>query len=71
MVFQSTLPLALGLALTDWELSGPSLLAAALGLGGGAIALGTLRTSGRYGPAPIAAWIVLYAAFVGYVALAG
>jgi cation:H+ antiporter len=71
MVFQSTLPLALGLALTDWKLSGPSLLAAALGIAGGALALGALSFRGRYGPVSIAIWVALYAVFVGYVAVAG
>jgi cation:H+ antiporter len=71
MVFQSTLPVSLGLALTDWELSGPSLLAAGLGVAGGALALAALRFRGRYGPAPILAWATLYAVFVAYVAFVG
>jgi cation:H+ antiporter len=71
IVFQSTLPVALGLAVTRWELSGPSLLAAALGVAGGALALGTLRFRGRYGLVPIVVWALLYAVFVGYVAIAG
>ena len=71
MVFQSTLPVALGLALTDWELSGPSLLADALGVAGGALALGTLTFRGRFGRLPILVWATLYAVFVGYVVLAG
>lgn len=71
MVFQSTLPVSLGLALTDWELSGPSLLAAALGVAGGALALAALRFRGRYGLVSILVWATLYAVFVGYVALVG
>ncbi len=71
MVFQSTLPVSLGLALTDWTLSGPSLLAAALAVAGGALALGILRFRGRFGPISILVWVALYAAFVGYVTLAG
>ena len=71
MVFQSTLPVALGLALTDWKLSGPSLLAAALAVAGGALALGTLSFRRRYGPVSIAVWIALYVVFVVYVAFAG
>lgn len=69
MVFQSTLPVALGLSLTDWRLSGPSLLAAALAIGGGTLALGALSRRGRYGPISILVWVGLYATFVGYVAL--
>jgi cation:H+ antiporter len=71
LVFQSTLPVGLGLALTDWTLSGPSLVAAALGLAGGALALLLLRFRGRFGPAAILAWAGLYAFFVGYVVVSG
>ena len=71
MVFQSTLPLSLGLAFTGWELSGPSLLAAALAVAGGALALATLSFRRRYGLASIVVWIALYAVFALYVALAG
>jgi cation:H+ antiporter len=71
MVFQSALPVALGLALTDWTLSGPSLLAAALGMAGGLLALAMLRFRARFGLAAIVAWAGLYTAFVAYVALSG
>jgi cation:H+ antiporter len=70
MVFQSTLPLALGLALTGWELSGPSLLAAALAIAGGALALATLSLRRRFGLVSILAWVALYAVFVVYVVAA-
>jgi cation:H+ antiporter len=71
MVFQSTLPVALGLALTDWTLSGPSFVAAALALVGGALALVLLRFRSRFELPAILAWIVLYVIFVGYVVLSG
>ena len=71
MVFQSALPVGLGLALTDWTLSGPSLAAATLGLAGGALALLLLRFRGRFGPVAIVTWAGLYAAFVGYVVFSG
>jgi cation:H+ antiporter len=71
MVFQSTLPVALGLAFTGWALSGPSLLAAALGIAGGALALLLLRFRGRFGLPAVLAWIGLYGAFVAYVAASG
>jgi cation:H+ antiporter len=71
MVFQSALPVALGLALTDWTLSGPSLLAAGLALAGGTLALLLLRFRGRFGLAAVLAWVALYGAFVAYVAVAG
>lgn len=71
MVFQSTLPVGLGLALTDWTLSGPSAVAAALGLVGGGLALVLLRLRGRFDPLGIVAWAALYAAFVVYVVVGG
>jgi cation:H+ antiporter len=71
MVFQSTLPVALGLAFSGWALSGPSVLAAALGLAGGALALALLRFRSRFGLPAILAWAGLYAVFVAYVAARG
>jgi len=71
MVFQSTLPVALGLALTDWTLSGPSLLAAALGIAGGALALLLLRFRGRFGLPAVLGWAGLYGGFTAYVAASG
>jgi cation:H+ antiporter len=71
MVFQSTLPVALGLALTDWALSGPSLLAAGLGIVGGALALLLLRFRGRFGLPAVLGWIGLYGGFVAYVVASG
>lgn len=69
MVFQSTLPVALGLAFSGWALSGPPVVAAVLGLGGGALALALLRFRSRFGLPAILAWMVLYAVFVAYVAV--
>jgi hypothetical protein len=45
------------------------LVAAALGLAGGFLALMMLRFRGRFGLAVILAWVGLYVAFVAYVAL--
>jgi cation:H+ antiporter len=70
MVFQSTLPVAFGLAFTDWRLGTPSILAAALGLAGAVLAYVVIARR-RFGPLPILAWTALYAAFVVYVAVAG
>jgi cation:H+ antiporter len=67
MVFQSTLPVSIGLAFTPWELDGYSLLAAGLALGGGALAILTLQVRRRFNAVAIALWAVLYAVFVGYV----
>jgi cation:H+ antiporter len=64
MVFQSTVPVAIGLAFTTWELDRFAVVAIALGLAGGALALATLRRGGRFGLAPVAGWVGLYASFV-------
>ncbi|HEU5363533.1 MAG TPA: hypothetical protein VFU56_09345 [Gaiellaceae bacterium] len=69
MVFQSTLPVAFGLAFTDWQLGTPSILAAALGLGGAVLAYLVIARR-RFGPLPILAWTALYVTFVLYVAFA-
>ena len=64
MVFQSTLPVSLGLAFTDWELSKFSALAAALGLAGGAVAIWALQVKRRFSVPAILVWASLFAAFV-------
>ena len=70
MVFQSTIPIAFGLALTEWDLDRHALLSAGLGLAGGAIAYWALRLRGRFERLPIAAWSALFGAFLVYVAVA-
>jgi cation:H+ antiporter len=67
MVFQSTLPVSIGLAFTSWELDGYAILAASLALGGGAVAILTLQVRRRFNAVAIAVWAALYAVFVGYV----
>jgi cation:H+ antiporter len=67
MVFQSTLPVALGLAFTDWRLDTPSMLAASLALAGGVLAYWALRRRRRFEPVTVLGWAALYAIFVGYV----
>jgi len=68
MVFQSTMPVAFGLAFTDWELDRFAVLSAVLGLGGGALAYWALRLQGRFNVAAILGWAALYAVFPLYVA---
>jgi cation:H+ antiporter len=70
MVFQSTLPVAFGLAFTDWQLGTPSFLAAGLGIAGAVLAFVVIARR-RFGPLPILAWAALYATFVVYVAAGG
>jgi cation:H+ antiporter len=69
MVFQSTMPVAFGLAFTDWDLDHFAALSAALGLAGGIVAYWALRLQGRFNVPAICAWGALYAVFPLYVAL--
>jgi cation:H+ antiporter len=69
MVFQSTIPIAVGLALTEWDLDRFAVLSGVLGLVGGAVAYWTLRLRRRFELLPIVIWIALFAAFIVYVAL--
>ena len=43
MVFQSTIPVGIGLIFTDWELSGNAVLSVVLGLAGGLLAYESLH----------------------------
>jgi cation:H+ antiporter len=67
MVFQSTIPVAIGLAFTSWNLDGYSLLAGGLALAGGVVAIVAFQVQRRFSGAAIFLWAGLYAAFVGYV----
>jgi cation:H+ antiporter len=70
MVFQSTLPVAVALAFTDWQLDTFAVLAGVLALLGGLNAILTLQVRKRFSGRAIAIWAVLYAIFVGYVVVA-
>jgi cation:H+ antiporter len=67
MVFQSTIPVAIGLAFTDWNLDTYSFLAGALALAGGVVAIVTLQIRRRFSGRAILLWAAFYAVFVGYV----
>jgi len=69
MVFQSTIPVGIGLMFTDWELSGNAAISVALGLAGGLIAYWALRLRDRFELPAVLAWLGLYAAFIVVVAL--
>jgi cation:H+ antiporter len=69
MVFQSTIPVGIGLIFTDWELSGNAAVSVALGLAGGVIAYWALRLRDRFELPAIIAWLGLYAAFIAVVAV--
>ena len=67
MVFQSTLPVAIGLAFTSWELDEYSILAGCLALAGGFVAILTLQIRRRFSGRAIVLWALLYTAFVAYI----
>jgi cation:H+ antiporter len=64
MVFQSTIPVGIGLMFTEWELSGNAAISMALGLAGGLIAFWALRLRDRFELPAVLAWLGLYAAFI-------
>jgi cation:H+ antiporter len=69
MVFQSTIPVGIGLIFTDWQLSTNAGLSVALGLAGGLLAYEALHRRGRFELPAVVAWFGLYAAFIVVVAL--
>jgi cation:H+ antiporter len=69
MVFQSTIPVGIGLVFTDWELSGNAAISVVLGLAGGFLAYEVLHRRGRFGLPAVIAWFALYAAFIAIVVL--
>ena len=71
MVFQSTLPVSIGLAFTAWELDSYSILAGCLALAGGLVAILTLQIRRRFSGRAILLWATLYAVFVVYVVATG
>ena len=70
MVFQSTIPIAVGLALTNWDLDKFATLSGVLGLVGGVVAYWALRLRGRFELFPILIWSGLFLAFLVYVVVA-
>lgn len=68
MAFQSTVPIALGLAVTGWDLDRYAVAAGIAGLAGGALALWRLPKD-RLGILVVAAWSALFAGFVAFAAL--
>ncbi len=70
MVFQSTIPIAFGLAFTEWDLDKYAILSAVLGILGGIVAYITLHRRGRFGWPAVVAWGLLYATFLTFVLVA-
>jgi cation:H+ antiporter len=69
MVFQSTIPVGIGLLFTQWDLTGNAAVSVALGLAGGVIAYWALRLRDRFELPAVLAWIGLYLAFLLVVAI--
>jgi cation:H+ antiporter len=70
MAFQSTVAIAFGLAVTDWDLDRYAVAAGIAGLAGGALALWRLPKD-RLGLPVVTAWSALFAGFVAFAALGG
>jgi cation:H+ antiporter len=64
MVFQSVIPVGIGLIFTDWDLAGSAAVSVGLGLAGGVIAYWALRLRDRFELPAVLAWFGLYAAFI-------
>jgi cation:H+ antiporter len=69
MVFQSTIPVGIGLVFTDWALSTNAAISMALGLTGGFVAYEALHRRGRFNLPVVAAWFTLYVAYIAAVSL--
>jgi hypothetical protein len=68
MAFQSTVSIALGLAVTSWDLDRYAVAAGVAGLAGGVLARWRLPKD-RLGLPVVAAWSALFAGFVAFAAL--
>jgi cation:H+ antiporter len=71
MAFQATIPVALGLVFTDWDLAPQAVVAALIGLAGGALALWAIPRRRRVGLFPVALWGSMFVGFVAYAAATG
>ncbi len=69
MVFQSTIPVGIGLLFTDWQLSANAAISVGLGLAGGLLAYEMLHRRGRFELPAVIAWFALYASFIVVVVL--
>jgi len=70
MTFQAAIPVAIGLAFTDWALSSEALAAGVLGILGGLLAYWQLEAP-TFGRVSIAAWLAAYLGFVGATLVTG
>jgi cation:H+ antiporter len=71
MVFQSTIPVGIGLIFTDWDLDGNAVLSIGLGVAGGILAYVSLHRARVFRLPAVIGWFVLYVAFIAVVAASG
>ncbi len=64
MVFQSTIPVGIGLLFTSWALDGNAVLSICLGLAGGLLAYLSLHRARRFRLPAVVGWFALYASFI-------
>jgi cation:H+ antiporter len=64
MVFQSMVPVGIGLIFTDWDLTWTATLSIGLGVAGGLLAYESLHIAGRFKLPAVIGWFVLYASFI-------
>lgn len=69
MVFQSTIPVGIGLLFTDWALTTSASISVVLGLAGGFLAYEMLHRRDRFTLPAVATWFALYAAYILIVAI--
>jgi len=64
MVFQSTIPIGIGLLFTHWSLSTNAFISVCLGFAGGLLAYLSLHRGNRFTLPAVIGWFSLYAAFI-------
>ncbi len=64
MVFQSTIPVGIGLLFTHWSLTGNAFLSICLGLAGGVLAYVSLHRDRHFHLPAVLGWFALYSAFI-------
>jgi cation:H+ antiporter len=64
MVFQSTIPIGIGLLFTNWHLSTNAFVSVVLGFAGGILAYESLHRAGRFKLPAVLGWFALYIAFI-------
>jgi cation:H+ antiporter len=63
MVFQSTVPVSIGVAFTSWQLDRFALLAGLLALAGGVVAFWVIGIRARFSIGAVGVWAVVFATF--------